>query len=178
MQKELEVYYQSKLEEQKYTLENQFHEHIQTLKRDHEKLLSEQSTLLLPSPSSQSLSFLEQQEKTLQAQYDQEFDEYQRNVELAIHQRTEAQSELLQLQEEKANSEKSLNDQIENLQKELKAQEKQFQREKSEYKLQITSQEERLKEYESTLDQTQELFQQVIPFSLPFNESSFLRERN
>ena len=108
---------------------------------------------------------LEQKEKALQAQYDQEFDEYQKNLELAIRNREDIQAEFIQLQEETNNQDKLLHEQIQQLAKQLQKQSEQFQQEKCQLNEQIQAQEERLKEYESTLDQTSKLYQEVIRLS-------------
>jgi hypothetical protein len=63
-----------------------------------------------------SIFILEQKEKIIlkecRAQYEQEIDEYQKNLELSIHQAENIQLELTNLQEEKESIEKTANDRI------------------------------------------------------------------
>jgi len=71
------------------------------------------------------------------------------------------QSELVNLREEKESKEKLLNERIDSLKIDFEKRIQIFKTQEIELQKQNHAQEERLKEYESTMDETNELFQRV-----------------
>ena len=93
-------------------------------------------------------------QKECRVQFEEEIDEYQKNLEFSLQQITDIRLELGNLQEEKDSNEKRLHQTIASLKSE-------FEREKLELQKEHDAQEERLKEYESTIEQSNDLFEQV-----------------
>jgi uncharacterized protein YeeX (DUF496 family) len=71
------------------------------------------------------------------------------------------QSELVNVREEKESNEKLLNERIDSLKIDFEKRIQIFKTQEIELQKQHRAQEERLKEYESTMDETNELFQRV-----------------
>jgi hypothetical protein len=109
---------------------------------------------------------LEHKEKSIQARYEQEFDEYQKNLELSIHRVADMQSELVNFQEEKEANEKLLNEKIESMKIDFAKRIKAIETEKAKLEKENRSHEERLQEYETTMDETNQLFQKVSMISM------------
>ncbi|CAF1202420.1 unnamed protein product [Adineta steineri] len=91
----------AKLQEEKATNDNKLNKTINTIQQDFEKLQNE-------------LAERERKEKNIlkqcELQYEQQIDEYQKNLELSIIQNQNIQSELANLQGEKQSNEKNLNE--------------------------------------------------------------------
>ncbi|CAF3805944.1 unnamed protein product [Adineta steineri] len=91
----------AKLQEEKATNDNKLNKTINTIQQDFEKLQNE-------------LAERERKEKNIlkqcELQYEQQIDEYQKNLELSIIQNQNIQSELANLQDEKQSNEKNLNE--------------------------------------------------------------------
>ncbi|CAF3626009.1 unnamed protein product [Adineta steineri] len=91
----------AKLQEEKATNDTKLNNTINTMQQDFEKLQNE-------------LAERERKEKNIlkqcELQYEQQIDEYQKNLELSIIQNQNIQSELANLQDEKQSNEKNLNE--------------------------------------------------------------------
>ncbi|CAF3571315.1 unnamed protein product [Adineta steineri] len=91
----------AKLQEEKATNDTKLNKTINTIQQDFEKLQNE-------------LAERERKEKNIlkqcELQYEQQIDEYQKNLELSIIQNQNIQSELANLQDEKQSNEKNLNE--------------------------------------------------------------------
>jgi len=121
----------TQLQEEKTITENELNQAINTLKQDLEKLqneLSERGKFLLFFCSFIKLPIfiLERKEKMIlrerESQYEQEIDEYQKNLEISIIQNQNIKSELENLQQEKESNENTLNDIINSLKKDFEKQ--------------------------------------------------------
>ncbi|CAF4009752.1 unnamed protein product, partial [Rotaria sordida] len=140
-----------KLQEEKTTIENQFNETINTLKQDYEKLQNE-------------LNEREHKENIIlddnKSEYNQQIDEYQKNLEFSLNETENIKSELANLQEEKKTNEKTLNDLITSMQEDftkqieiLKTQNVELQEYYDTKNNESNQTDEQIKEYQSKFNQ-------------------------
>ncbi len=99
-------------------------------------------------------------------QFEQEIDEYQKNLELSICENANVKLELVNLQEEKESNEKILNETINLLKLDFEQQIQNLKTEIIELQKSDKIKEERLKKYQSEFDQTNELNQRIENLTL------------
>ncbi len=157
------------LEEEKTTTENELNEIIDKLKQYCEILRNNQGKFILFFHF--KIYFrLEEKEKQISkeyhSKYEQEIDEYQKNIELSICQVANSKLELTNLQEEKESNEKILNETIDLLKLDYEQQIQILKTEINELKKLDKIKEQQLKNYQSEFDQTNELTQRIENLTL------------
>lgn len=121
---------------------------------------------------------LEQKEESIakkcRSQFEQEIDEYQRNLELSIDKVETIHSELANLQEEKESNEKILNDEINSLKLDYENQIQTLKTQINELEKRDETKEKQLKQYRLEYDETNELIQRVISIILNSKQIDFI----
>lgn len=112
-----------------------------------------------------SIFILEQKEKIIlkecRAQYEQELDEYQKNLELSIRQTENIQLELTNSQEEKESIEKTVNDRIDSFKADFENQIQILKTQNIELQALNKRKEQQLKDYQLASDETKQLSEHV-----------------